>query len=316
MAAKQFFKNSNQFKDRFLVFDMGNMLYRSFYANPDEDDMVTAGLAHHRALTVLNKYFKQFRPTKVFMAFDRPNWRKVYTKTDECVTWKVYKGNRRQNLTPKQQAKYEKFLEHVTDFEELMKEHTSVICVASKLLEADDLIAGISQKFEDEAEVVIISSDKDLMQLLTKDNVVLINPDNGKERTLEDFDNDPNYFIFEKCFRGDRGDNVQNARPRIRTAKIKEAYKDPFIRENIMHETWTNELGKEVVVGHIFKENNLLMNLSAQPDMIRKKMDKTIDDAINDPGTFSYFHFMKFCGEYELKKISENIHQYTKMLSR
>lgn len=314
--AKNFFNNNGQYKDRFLVFDMGNMLYRSFYAHPDEDELVTAGLAHHRALMVLNKYFKQFKPTKTFMAFDRPNWRKAYTKTDDCVTWKVYKANRRQNLTPRQQAKYDKFLEHIAEFEELMKTHTSIVCLANKLLEADDLIAGVAQKYEDTAEIVIISSDKDLMQLLTKDNIILINPDNGKQRTLEEFDNDPNYFIFEKCFRGDRGDNIQNAYPRIKTTKIKKAYADPFVRENIMHETWVNENGEKVVVGHLFRENNLLMNLSAQPEMIRNKIDTTIEEAVANPGTFSYFHFMKFCGSYELKNITENIHQYMRMLSQ
>lgn len=303
---------------RFLVFDISNVLYRTFFAHKGEDDQTLAGLAHHKALTTLNKYFKAFRPDKIFMTFDRPNWRKIYTKSEDCYTWRKYKGHRRQDMTQAQKEKYELFMEHLSDFEEMMRKHTSVICLASEGLEADDLMAGVAQRFGDEEdyEIILVSTDKDLIQLLRGKNVRLINPENGKDRTLEDWDNSADYFIFEKCFRGDSGDNVQSAYPRLRTAKIKKAFEDPFFCVNLMNETWTNENGDEVLVKNLFEENKLLMDLTAQPDIIRDKMDTCIDEGIMNPGSYSHFHFLKFCGKYELKKISEQAELFVPMLSR
>ena len=58
---------------RYLIFDISNILYRTFYANKGDDDITLAGLAQHAALTTLNKYFKEYKPNKVVMTFDRPN---------------------------------------------------------------------------------------------------------------------------------------------------------------------------------------------------------------------------------------------------
>lgn len=307
-------------RPRFLVLDVSNLLYRSFYANKNEDDMTTAGLAHHQALALLNKYFKEYKPDKVFMAFDRPNWRKVYTESEQCYSKRIYKGHRRQNLTPSEQAKYAKFCEHLLEFEQIMTEHTSVICLAAKGendrgLEADDLIAGMVTAFHKDHDIIIVSADKDLMQLLRYKSVSLIDPATDKPRTLEEYNDDADYFLFEKCIRGDAGDNVGSAYPKIRSTRIEAAYKDPFEREQIMQHTWTNENNETRSVKKIFEENKLLMDLSAQPEDIKNLIEKTITEAIENPGTFSYFNFLRFCGKYQLKRVSEQIEQFVPMLS-
>ena len=66
-----------------LVFDISNMLYRTFFANKQEDDETGSGLACNIALITLNKYFRIFKPHKVIMAFDRTSWRKAYTADTE-----------------------------------------------------------------------------------------------------------------------------------------------------------------------------------------------------------------------------------------
>ena len=126
---------------KYLVLDISNLLYRTFYANKSEDDITLAGLAHHQALLTLNKYYKQHKPDKVVMCFDRKTWRKEYTKSDECISGKLYKGNRRKDMTPKEREKYEQFLGHLDEFEELMKVHTSVVCLAANGLEAENSVS-------------------------------------------------------------------------------------------------------------------------------------------------------------------------------
>lgn len=300
---------------KYILFDISNLLYRAFFANKGQDDATTAGLAHHIALTTLNKYFKAFKPHKVIMAFDRSSWRKEYTASEECLSGKPYKGNRRKSMTPSEKAKFEAFLEHLKEFEELMRVHSSVVCLAGDGLEADDLVAGFCQNHLDD-EVIIVSADKDMIQLLRHEGVRLIDPATGKDRTLDEWGGDADLFMFEKCLRGDAGDNVGSAYPRIRKTKIFKAYTDAFERVNVMNEMWTDQNGKEHVVRHLFAENKLLMDLTAQPKCIRDQMDEIIDQEMVDPGSFSYFHFMRFLGKYELKKIAQNLDQYVPMLSR
>lgn len=304
--------NSNTY----LIFDISNLLHRTFFANRQTDDMTTAGLAHHAALVTLNKYFREYKPHKVVMAFDKSSWRKAYTADPEvCYSGKPYKGNRRQNMTPSEKERYKNFLNHLREFEEIIRAHTSIVCLTGDNLEADDLIAGFVQKYPD-ANVIIVSADKDMIQLLRHEHMQLVDPATGKERTLEEWNYDAEYFMFEKCLRGDAGDNVQSAFPKIRSKKIEEAYKDPFTRINMMNETWTNAHGQEFVVKKLYEENKLLMDLAAQPECVRERINAVIDEAMSDQKKYSHFHFLRFLGRYDLKKISEQAEQFIPLLSR
>lgn len=303
---------------KYLVFDITNLLYRTFFAHKGEDDITIAGLASHSALLTLNKYYRDYKPNKVVMCFDRTSWRKEFTVSEQSITKKPYKGNRRQNMTPAEKIKYQLFLNHLSDFETMMRDHTSVITLAGDKLEADDLVAGFIQVTtlnEDDCEIVVISGDKDMIQLLGFPRVRVVDPATGKDRTLEEWNDDAEYFLFEKCIRGDLGDNVMSALPRVRSTRIKKAYEDEFERINMMKETW--KLGdQEYVVGDVFKENQLLMDLRRQPDDIQRQIVQTVLHGVSNPGSFSYFHFMKFLGKYELKKVAEQAETFVPLLSR
>lgn len=298
-----------------LIFDISNVLHTTFHANHNEDELTVAGFAVHVALTSLNKYFSHFKPMSgVVMAFDRHSWRKDYTASEACVSKKPYKGQRRKDMTPSQQAKYMQFIQHVKDFEELMTNHTGILTLAADGLEADDLIAGFCQAYND-VDRVIISSDSDMLQLKRYGNVRIFSPITDKEQTLDDFDNDPDYYVFQKCIRGDAADNIQNAFPRVRTARIRAAYEDPYEHTRLMKETWTDQDGNEMSVEDLYNENKLLIDLEQQPEEIRLAIMTNLFERLECERRFSMFHFMKFCGRFELKRITENIDIYIKMLS-
>lgn len=304
-----------QQRPRILMFDGSNILYKTFYANANEDAVTTAGLAHHAGLTTLNKYYKLYKPDTTIVAFDRSNWRKAYTKSDACVSKKPYKGNRRLTMTPKQQEKYAAFCEHIAEFEDLLRKQTGIITLARDGLEADDLMAGVAQLFHETHDIIIISADKDLMQLLRYPSVVLIDPATGKPRTLVDHEMDADLFMFVKCIRGDAGDNVQSAFPRVRMTRIKEAYTDPYSRANLMEETWTDETGREMKVKELYAENQLLMDLAMQPPEIREAIEDGVLEGFDNKGTFNHFHFLRFCGKFGLVNISNSLENFVKMLT-
>lgn len=294
------------------------MLYRTFYAQTNEDDETIAGMAAHMALTTLNKYYKQFKPNKVVMAFDRSSWRKEYTAEHNFL--KPYKGNRRQDMSQSQQAKYERFMNHLAEFEALITQHTTITTLYGDKLEADDLIAGFVQMHPDD-ELIVISADSDLAQLMKHDNVTLISPATDKEQTtLSKFDNDAEFYLFQKCIRGDTTDNIQSAYPRVRSTRIKEVYDDALNGDGykfvtFMKETWTDQNNRTFTVEEMFKHNQALIDLEKQPDYIRELMTTTINTELNLSKQFSYFHLLKFIGKYKLVKIKESVELFIPMLS-
>lgn len=301
----------------YLIFDISNLLYRSFYANTNEDVETIAGLACHSALTTLNKYYKQYPPTKrVVMALDRKSWRKEYTASEGCVSKRPYKGNRRKDMSPSQAMKYERFLEHLSELEQLLIDHTAIVTLYHHGLEADDVIAEMAKVASENGETaLIISTDSDLHQLLQYKGVQIVSPATDTLATLAEFDNDPLYYVFQKCVRGDTTDNVQSAYPRVRQDKIKAAFTDPFARVQMMSQTWTDQEGTVFVVKDLFEENRVLIDLTRQPDDIKQIMTETVSKALANPKKCSLFHILKFVGKHDLRAIQDNLDQYLPMLS-
>lgn len=305
-----------------MVVDTANLLFRVAAAHGKYNNSGTAedraGLAMHTALNCLNKYYKQFRPDQLAMTFEGSNnWRKEYTKSSQCISKRVYKANRVKDpsMIP--------FFELIKAFEDLARNHTSLVCLSNPILEGDDLFAGYVQRFAEAGDEIIgISGDKDFVQLWKHPNFVLINPDTGKPRTVESVCgiDDPLFFMFEKAMRGDKGDNVFPAYPRVLKKRLLKCLTDDYELTKIMNETWTytdEETGEvtEYRVGDLFEENQVLMNLEAQPEYVRKAIDETLDHELVHHGKYSHFHFTKFCGKYGLNQIAENSQAFANMFS-
>lgn len=305
-----------------LILDVNNLMYRNFFAHISESENDITALCYHSMLVTSLKYYREYKPDILVMAFDSPNsWRKIYTKSDLCLTPQIYKGNRKTNLTPLERKKLEQFDTKISSFAEIIKTYTNILVLQYKNLEADDLIAGYIQTHPNMSHI-LISSDKDFMQLLNANSLTIIDPENNKPRSLAEWDNDEKYFMFLKCFRGDKNDNVISAYPRLREKKIKEAYKDEYKFQNIINEELLypfNKNGeyceKKLRVGDVFEENNLLMNLYEQPANIRQMIDKCISEAYENRQKFNYVKFLKFCGKNQLQNIIDKIDSFVNMLA-
>jgi 5'-3' exonuclease len=73
--------------------------------------------------------------------------------------------------------------------------------------EADDIIGALVMKYGDTSEkILVLSGDKDFVQLQRYNNVKQFDPVQKKFRTT----NDPDRFIKEHIMRGDIGDGIPN----------------------------------------------------------------------------------------------------------
>lgn len=294
----------------YLIVDISNIAHMCRHQSKEPDPNVVASLTMHVMFNMVKKYHKKLNPKQLILAFDKPNWRKVYTKTPECVSGKLYKGDRNQNLTDSEAEALKVFHEMLTDFEELITDHTGIITFSKHLLEADDLIGGFAAHYGYDKKITILSSDKDYAQCLTSPNIRLMNPLQEKYRTLEEYNDDVNWHKFFVNIRaGD--DNIQSAYPRVRKTRLEKAYNDPFEMANLLNETWTNENGKVFRVGDLYKENCLLKDLDGQPDDIKELIIDTIKESLENPGKYSHFHFLKFCGKHDLKAIAKTIDNFS-----
>jgi len=126
--------------------------------------------------------------------------------------------------------------------------------------------------------------------------------------------------------RGDSTDNVFSAFPGVRTKGTKnkvgltEAFEDRnkrgFNWNNMMLQRWTDHEGVEHRVKDDYERNRTLIDLNAQPDAIKAKVDEAILNSVRTNTTPQVgIHFMKFCGKYELTKISEQAEAYAKWLN-
>jgi 5'-3' exonuclease len=294
-------------------------------------------MALHLTLASVNQVVRKYGIDHVIFCLEGRSWRKDF--------YKPYKANRKLDESVMTEADIEEnkmFWETYELFTTYLKEKTNVSVLRHERAEADDIIARFIHLHPDD-EHFIISSDTDYVQLIT-DKVKQYNGVAGQLITLEGyFDDkgkvvkdkktkepklleDPQYLLFKKCMRGDSTDNVFSAFPGVREkgsakkAGLLEAYADinkqGFHWNNMMLQRWVDHNGEEVRVRDAYERNVTLIDLTAQPQEIKDLVDNSIREGVRTTTIPQVgIHFMRFCGKYELTKISEQAETYSKWLN-
>jgi len=324
---------------KYLLIDTANMFFRARHvAFRATDPWEKVGYALHISMAAINKVTKKFDTDHVVFCLEGRSWRKDY--------YKPYKANRseaRAALTEREQEEEQLFWDTFDDFNQYLREKTNCSVLRDGDAEADDLIARWIDLHPAD-EHVIISSDSDFYQLLA-DNVKQFNGITDQLITIEGiFDAkgkpvidkktklpkevpDPEWLLFEKCMRGDSSDNVFSAFPGVRKKGTKnkvgllEAFADRsskgYAWNNMMLQRWTDHEGKEHRVLDDYNRNRQLIDLKQQPEEIKQRVDNFIREQITnkDVGQVGS-KFLKFCGKYELNRLSENAEQYGRWLNQ
>jgi len=264
------------------------------------------------------------------------SWRKDH--------YEPYKKNRavaRAALTEKEAEEDRLFWETFDNLKDFLSTKTNCTVLQHPNLEADDLVAGWIQSHPEDHHT-IVSSDTDFHQLLA-DNVNQYNGIADELHTIQGiFDKkgkavidkktkeaktipDPKWILFEKCMRGDPTDNIFSAYPGVRKVGSKnkvglaEAFADKdskgFAWNNLMLQRWTDHNGVEHRVLDDYNRNRVLVDLTAQPDDVKVKIAETIASGsvpLNRPMVGA--QFLKFCGKYDLIKMSEQADGFVKFL--
>jgi 5'-3' exonuclease len=321
----------------YILVDTANTFFRARHViNGDAD--IKLGMAFHITLNSIRKAWQQFNGSHVVFCLEGRSWRKDF--------YEPYKRNRqeiRAALNEREQEEDRVFWEAFDTFKDFIRDKTNCTVLQNPQLEADDLIAGWIQSHPED-DHVIISTDTDFVQLIAPNvrqyNGVMehvithegIFDDKGKsvidKKTKEPkAAPDPEWLLFEKCMRGDTSDNVFSAYPGVRTkgtskkVGLLEAFEDRkskgFAWNNLMLQRWCDHEGKEHRVLEDYERNRRLIDLSYQPDHIKEIIAATIAETTNSNKNVSQVgvKLMKFCGLYDLKKISEQAQSYAEPLN-
>lgn len=318
---------------RYLIVDTANTFFRARHsAHRQSDTWDKLGFAIHVTLASVNKAWRDQKADHVIFALEGRSWRKDF--------YEPYKKNRvvaRAALTDTEQEEDKLFWETFDTLKTFLADKTNCTVLQHNQLEADDLISGWIQAHPDDHHT-IVSSDTDFYQLLA-DNVNQYNGIADELHTLNGiFDKkgklvidkktkepkkipDPKWILFEKCMRGDPSDNVFSAYPGVRTkgsknkVGLQEAFSDKdkkgFLWNNLMLQRWTDHNNKEHKVLEDYERNVILVDLSAQPKDMREVIKLTVNSAKSKSIPMIGLHFMKFCGKYELNKLSDQADAYS-----
>lgn len=210
-------QQNTHYNSRVLLVDSLNTFLRSYCAVPtmDEHGNHVGGMTGF--LKSLGYAIRTFKPTRCIVVFDGKGGsqrrRKIYPQ---------YKANRKPpvrlnrayDLTTDEQEKENMKWQLVTLIE--MLECLPVTICALDNVEADDVIAYLSQLVTAEGgHSIIYSTDKDFLQLASE-QVKIYNPSKKKtfsqEVILEEYGIHPKHFHFFRALNGDKSDNIDGVR--------------------------------------------------------------------------------------------------------
>jgi len=323
---------------KYALIDTANTFFRARHvASRNSDPWEKVGMALHLTLASVNQIVRKFGVDHVVFCTEGRSWRKDF--------YEPYKKNRIVDAMTQTDADREEnalFWDTYEKFTTFIKEKTNCSVIRHERAEADDVIGRFVHLHPND-EIYIISSDTDYIQLIS-DNVKQYNGISNELITLAGYINekgkpvidkktkepkllgDPQWHLFMKCMRGDSSDNVFSAFPGVREKGTKnkvgltEAYEDRtkqgFNWNNMMLQRWTDHNGVEHRVKDDYERNRILIDLTAQPDEIKQLVDDAIRNNVRTTTTPQVgMHFMKFCGKYELTKISDQADTYARWLN-
>ena len=188
-------------------------------------------LIRHFILNSLRMYNVKHRDEygRMIICGDGGSWRKDY--------YPEYKASRKTNRD-KDSRDWDKIFNTFTNVRNEISEHLPFDVIHEFGVEADDIIATLvqqTQEFGKHEPVMIISADKDFIQLHKHGNVKQYSPITRKMVSHED----PVLYLREHIFRGDAGDGVPNVLSSDDTFIDEDKKQTPLSKKKI--QTWLDD---------------------------------------------------------------------------
>lgn len=277
-----------------ILVDLNQVLISNLmmHINGNTKAKIEEDFVRHIVLNSLRSYIKQFKSKygNVVICCDS----KKYWRRD---VFPFYKSNRRKNRDASD-FDWNLIFECINKIRDELKVYFPYRVLEVEGAEADDIIAVLAGRMSASEDILILSSDKDFVQLQKYKNVTQYSPILKRFIRTED----PHMFVKEHIIKGDRGDGIPNFLSPDNTFVVGERQK--VINKKKLAE-WINSNPEAFCTTEImqrgYKRNQMLVDLDYVPDEIKQKIVEAYETT--KPSTKS--NMLNYFIQNKLKALAE-----------
>lgn len=267
-----------------ILLDWSNVIIGNIMVSQRYDKSLDEGLIRHLVLNNLRSYRKRFKK----------KYGELVICTDFHSSWRkeifpFYKASRRK-AREKSTTDWSNLFEIVDTITDELGEIFPYKIIRVSHAEADDVIATLTYNKYANDKVLIISSDKDFVQLHQK-NVDQFSPRLNKMLV----EKNPNAYIKEHIIKGDVGDGIPNILSDDDCFVDEEKRQKPLSKKKIAD--WINKSINDCNVSETiinnYERNKKLIDLSYTPDDLKKKILSSYNEQKTASGRGILNYFMK-----------------------
>ena len=282
-----------------ILVDFNQMVIANFmqYQKQFTDDNALDMLRHMilNNIRMINRKFKEDWGEINFCCDGPNNWRKK--------AFPFYKANRKkQREENPQNVDWQKLFDFITTIKKELSEEFPYKVLNGSECEADDIIATVCKHYHKEDNILIVSSDKDFIQLHKYEGVKQWSPLTKKFLNVTD----PIKFKNELIIKGDRSDGVPNILSQDDTF-VSEMRQKKLTKKKI--EDWVVQDPEKVLEGEVlrnFKRNQQLIDLDYVPNPIEINI---LDDFKGDHFT-GRNKMLNYFVKHRLRDLTESLQEF------
>lgn len=260
-------------------------------------EAIDEGLIRHMVVNSIRSYVSKFRGRYgelVICCDNRHYWRKS--------VFPFYKANRKKDRDDSD-LDWKGLFEALNKVRDELKLYFPYRVIDVEGAEADDVIGTMVDRFAPTQDILILSSDKDFVQLQKYPSVTQYSPILKKFISSED----PKAYVIEHIIKGDRGDGIPNFLSGDDVLVRGERQKSISTKKM---EEWMVKTPEEFCVTdqmkHGFQRNRQLVDLTYIPVTVRDAINTAYDTAKIGTKATLLNYFM----EKRLRRLIENMDEF------
>ena len=310
-------------KERYLLFDFSQFVYTSKFLvtkklqeNLPMEECVD--FYKHLILNSLISVVKQLYPIRrVIIAADKSSWRRAKFGG-------VYKASRRKKRDD-DGFDWKGFFGKMEEFKTELKEHFPFLVVENYNCEGDDVIAALAKHLVEiypTCEPVIVSSDKDMMQLLTDERIRIWDPKKKiyKEPPVTGVKN----LLLSHILLGDKSDGVPSIvkpidhymNPNSEKISDKRLGKKTVAKHITDNTVFSDIIGDDEVLKRRFDENRELIDLNYIPKDLTAKIVEVFNAENESIKTRSINDLMMYLSQNNMRNLLNQLSDFEKIFDK
>jgi len=260
--------------------------------------LISEDLIRHMVLNSLRSYQRHYKARYgelIICCDSRRSWRKDF--------FPFYKSNRKKDRE-ESVLDWKLIFESFEKLRDELKNNFPYRVIEVAGAEADDIIGLLAARLAQHEDVLILSTDKDFLQLQKYPRITQYSPLLKKFITSDD----PKMFLKEHILRGDRGDGVPNFLSPDATLATGERQR--VLSQRNMTD-WLAKAPSEFCTNEVmlrgYKRNETLIDLEYTPDDIKTKI---VDEFEQEPKKVTKNELLNYFMKHRLKNLMENLSEF------